>query len=346
MLKSLFRQPLFVIGFVFVVGLTLASIGNYFISHDQVAAHKLIYNKQGNLVAQAPLSPAEKPPLGTDVRGHNMALLLLAGAKYTILGAIAIGLIRMALSAIFGYIYGTYLYRFRRFITGILDGFHYIPMTLLAYLILASVLFMDSMVGQFAYSFLARVIFEVIVLAVIAVPVVSIQIGNVIGEIKQRDYIESAKILGSSKWQMFWRHIRPHLTPRFFLIFVQQVIQVLIIMAHLGVLHLFFGGTIALSDRFSHEFYSLSNEWSGLVGAYRNNYLSFPWMFFAPILMFTLTILALSFMLEGIKKAITMNQTSKKLKDRQSARENTSDTILAEKAGRVETAFDFIHRAG
>lgn len=48
--------------------------------------------------------------------------------------------------------------------------------------------------------------------------------------------------------------------------------------------------------------YSLTNEWAGLIGLYKNEFLAAPWIVIAPLLFFTVSIFVLHLMIKGIKK--------------------------------------------
>lgn len=331
MIRRLMKQPMFVIGFIFICGLLAASILYSLIWHDHIPEN-LFLIRNGQMVKPAPLSPLEAPPLGTDIRGSSLAAMLLIGAKFTLGIAFIIALIRLFFASFFGWIYGMYLYRFRRAITGLLDGMHYIPVTILAFVILAPVLKPDIMTEIYMYSRTEREIAEIIIIAAIGMPVAALDIGNLIGEIKQRDFITSARVLGAGSLQIFWNEIRPHFIPKFSLICIQQLIQVMILLAHLGVLSLFFGGTILQGK--GSSIYSVSNEWSGLIGLTFQQVTTYPWLFFVPVIMFTLTILAFSFMLEDVKKVMGERGVTvqKKVRDKKSA-------VPTDK----ETAFDFLN---
>lgn len=301
MFKRLMKQPMFVAGFVFVFGLLAASLLYSWIWHDHIPEQLFLY-RNGQIVKPSPLSPFEAPPLGTDMRGYSLAVMLLVGAKFTLGIAAMIVLIRLLFSSFLGWIYGMYLYRFRVSITGLLDGMHYIPVTLLAFVILIPVLKPDSLTEIYSYPLVQREIAEIIIIAAIGVPIAALDIGNMIGEIRSRDFIMSARVLGANSLQIFWTEIRPHFVPRFSLVCIQQLIQVMVLLVHLGVLSLFFGGTI-LQGRGS-SIHSTTDEWSGMIGLAFEQVTSDPWLFFAPVILFTLTIMAFSFMLEGMKKVM------------------------------------------
>lgn len=314
MVKRLMKQPMFLTGCIFVFGLFISSILYMIIWHDHIPVKEFVYSKSGQLVTASPLSPFYAPPLGTDSRGNNLGVMILIGAKYTIGVALIITFLRMLLSAVLGWAYGMYFYRFRSIVTGLFEGIHYIPMTLLSAVILMPVLRPNVMTAVFKYSQTTREVGEILILAIIGVPVVMIQIGGMIGEIRQRPFIDSARVLGAGSWQIFWHEIRPHFLPQFGLICVQQIIQVMILLVDLGVLGLFFGGTLVEAK--GNELYSATNEWSGLAGLYRDQYWAgSPWLFLVPIVTFTLTILAFSFILEGLKRTMMQEEAKSQNKE-------------------------------
>jgi peptide/nickel transport system permease protein len=328
MTRNLLKQPLFVIGFLFICVFFISSLTYSFVTHDFVPKKMLFYNHQGKLIDSAPLSPSQAPPLGNDTRGYSIAAMILIGAKTTISIAVCITVIRMLLGSVLGWLYGMYFYRFKRIVTGMLEGIHYMPMTLLAYLVLSSILIAQKDYGNFQYSKVEREWFEIFILALIAVPIVATQIGDMIGETRKSEFINSSIVLGAGKWHLFWRDILPHLTPRFILFNVQQMIQVLVILVHLGVLNLFFGGTIVLGP--SYEYFSTSNEWSGLLGLNVNYLMTMDkWLFIYPVIVFSLTILAFSFMSEGIKKAIEMPVVPRRKRKLNEEKEDLAEQIYA-----------------
>lgn len=300
---KLLKEPMFLIGFLFIAILLIASLGYHFIYHDKVPTEPLLLIKNGKLLGQSPFSPTEVPPAGSDLAGRNYAVLLLIGAKYTIGIGLLIALIRVVFSLLAGVIYGLFFYRFKSVVTGILDGFHYIPLTLLAFLLLSPVLIMDYYTETFQYSMFARVFFEMILLALIAVPVVAVNIGNEIGEHMQREYITSAKVLGGTRFHILMKHVTPHLAPKIIYIILQQTVQVLLVLTHLGILQLFLGGTDKVGhppDTFSH-----TSEWSGLIGQHYTTIVAgaHTWLVFCPLILLCLSIISFSFMAEGFKRA-------------------------------------------
>ena len=308
MVKSLIKQPLFVIGFLFVVGFIAASFYYQVAYHNKIPQSNLFYDENGKLIGAPPISPALYPPFGTDRSGYSMGIKILIGAKWTLGGAILIAFIRMLLAFFLGIIYGNYFYRYKRVLTAFVDGIAVIPLTLFAYIVLKIVLEMDSFTSTFVYPLWQRTLFEGMFISVIAVPVVAVLIGNEIGEMFKKEYIDSAKILGGSRWHIFWHHAMPHIMPKLFVTFVQQVIQVMVILGHLGLLGLFFGGTMIFH---MGPIISSTQEWAGLIGENVKSINIYPWLVAGPIVVFTLGIMAFNFMLVGIQRAMKANKIEK-----------------------------------
>nr|WP_283244082.1 hypothetical protein [Bacillus suaedaesalsae] len=156
-------------------------------------------------------------------------------------------------------------------------------------------------------------------------------ISNEVELILRREFIQSSKILGATRFFLIWKHILPHLKERIVILFGQQMIQVLIILAHLGIFKLFLGGTHVTYDRFVNDPpSSITNEWSGLIGDGFYSFVSAPWVFLAPIGFFTITIIAINFMMESYKHVTSINVEIGKKKIGKK-REQKMDTQLVKK---------------
>ncbi|MGV3489155.1 MAG: ABC transporter permease [Tuberibacillus sp.] len=323
----LLKEPLFVIGFLFIAILLSASIIYHFAYHDKVTTEPLILMKDGKFLGQTPYSPMKIPPAGTDKTGRHYGTLLLMGAKFTVGIGLITALIRVIIALFLGTIYGLFFYRFKSVVTGMLDSFHYIPLTLLAFLLLSPVLIMDYNTETYQYSFFARVAFEVVLLALIAVPIVAVNVGNEIGEHMRREYITSAKILGGGRYHILFKHVMPHIMPKIIYIILQQTVQVLIVLAHLGILQLFLGGTDKLG--YPPETLSHTSEWSGLIGQYYTLVAvgKYTWLIFGPLIMLCLSIIAFSFMAEGFKKATAPVFGKRGVKKKATKQENGMENV-------------------
>lgn len=333
MVKSLLKNVWFMSGFLFIVLLFAASIIHTVFFDEYIPNMKLLM-KDGNLIAASPLSPLQYPPFGTNKQGDSLLFKILQGAKYTIGTAILVAFLRMLFSVIIGLFYGNYLMRINRYVSKVVEAFHYLPVALLAFMLLNQVLNEKAAIGQFQYSFSERVIFEITIMTAIALPTTILLIGNETNQVLKQEFITGAKLMGASRLHIIRKHVLPHLMPRLFTQFLQQIIQVLVLLVHLGVLKLFFAGTHITVGPFGPTFSSVSGEWSGIVGNSYQYLQATPWVPLVPLVMFALTILALNFTLEGLKKSLTEVPVNR----RKEGKENSVSTRTPD-----NPSFEFLH---
>jgi peptide/nickel transport system permease protein len=303
----LFKNPLFLIGFIVIAGLLTASFVHKYVYDNEIQQVMFLTDENGDLIDSAPIAPSKEFPLGSDSGGRDILTMLISGTKYTLLFAFTVAFLRVLFSIALGILYGSYLLRFKTYVERFVDAFHFIPLTLVAYYILQPILYQSTM--GFGFTFKERIILEGLVLVVLAIPITSVLIANEIELVLKKEFILSAKTLGGSKFHVMWKHVRPHLFGRIAIIYGQQVIQVLLVLAHLGLLKLFLGGTIVDYTIMGDRPKTLSYEWSGMIGSSMRWFHSdADYIFYSPILFFAVSILAMNFMLEGFKR-VTNDRT-------------------------------------
>ena len=89
----------------------------------------------------------------------------------------------------------------------------------------------------------------------------------------------------------------------FILVFLQQFTQTLTILLHLGLLEVFFGGTVKFLGPVE-EIDSYTHEWSGLIGVYFRSLTVHPWIPLVPITFFGLTIFSGNMIVKSIEEAM------------------------------------------
>jgi peptide/nickel transport system permease protein len=299
--KSLIKNPFFITGFMYIIGLFSFSLYHYFIMENNIPQTSIKYAEDGlTLIGRPPFSPSSEFWFGTDQHGADLFYKIIAGGKFTLGLAFLIGFIRVGLSFVFGTFFSM-IGKPLKWIKGIVDSFHYFPSALLAYFVLNPIIYSND------YSFYEKAIFEIVILTLIAIPTTSILIDEEIRLIKRNNFIVNAKIMGGSRYYVFFKHILPHLSPKIVLMYIQQVIVVLVLLVHLGVLKIFFGGTSYRELEVQGESLavSISNEWSGLIGGFYYQLSLAPWLILFPTLFFAITILAMNFIYLGIKQSYT-----------------------------------------
>lgn len=302
------RNYKFWIGSSIIICLILSSFifSIFFDSH--VRQVQILYDDSGKLIGVAPFEPSLMFPLGTDRFGYDTSMKVLQGAKFTLISVILIGMLRVLFSFIVAIPLTFYMpEKLRKGLDQLLSSFYFIPLTIIAVFILTPILQeqlkVPEMEEYFIYSFFERMGLEIIILTLLVVPLLGSMVSNMMASIMREDFIESANVLGASKWRIFRKHVLPHLLPKLVIVWCQQCVQVLIIFVHLGYFKLFFGGTdMDFTPMMADPPKTLSNEWSGLVGDYYNMIYANPSIALGPIIMFGVAIYAFQLMSEGFQQ--------------------------------------------
>lgn len=300
-MKSVWKQPLFLLGFGILSFFLVGSFVYEWI-FGNVPKQTFFIEENGRAVEAPPISPNMTHLLGTDQFGYDMVAKIMLGAKFTILAAMAVAAIRMFIAVPLGFAIGTYLQRHRSWINGLIDPIHYVPMTIFAYLLLRPVLWMPP--EGFSTTSMERIIFQIVIMAFMTLPIVAALIGNESNLLYRDEYILAARTLGASRRRIIIRHLFPQMREKMFVLYGQQVVETLIIFAHLGLLELFLGGTDVDYDLlFKDPPRSISYEWAGLFGNSFRYLQGAPWLPLGPAISFALVIFAIAAMIEGYTRA-------------------------------------------
>lgn len=312
----MWKQPYFVIGFSV---LAFFLVGSFVYEWIWGNVPRQIYYvmENGRAVEGAPLSPSWQYPLGTDQYGYDLLGKLMLGAKYTILAALAVAALRMLIAVPAGYILGIYLDKHRKWLSSFADSMHYIPLTLFAAYVLTPVLWMPE--EGFSTTLWERIAIQVVMMAILTVPIVSILIANEAALLKDKEYILAAKTLGAGRLRIIRKHLYPQMREKIAVLYGQQVMETFIILAHLGLLDLFLGGTkVSYDPLFGDPPMSISYEWAGLFGSTFRYLQGAPWLPLMPVLFIGLAIFSVSLMMEGYLRS----KKPKIKKNRQSAQDD------------------------
>jgi peptide/nickel transport system permease protein len=319
MLKRVFKNPFFLTGFILLFILFTGSfVYSKFYAESYTFNYFKIY-KNGN-VAMAPFSPSELFPFGSDRYGKSLLVILIEGAKYTIGVAVGLAFLRMFAGTLLGALFYLLPKKVLKGVADFLDSYHYAPAVIFTFLLLSPA----YVAFNWAYDFNELFYYTLFVLAFFSVPVLGLYVANEIKSVYSLEFIQNASLLGGSKLHILWKHVRPFLLPKLSLLFVQQLSQILNMLAHLAILQIFFGGTkLVLTEQENVgeqegdkiiEAFSTSGEWAGLIGKSWYGFMTYPWLVFFPIVAFTITIFASNLMIEGIKKSTGLERI--KLKNR------------------------------
>nr|WP_276608241.1 ABC transporter permease subunit [Aquibacillus halophilus] len=192
--------------------------------------------------------------------------------------------------------------RTRNAIVRMVDSMHFLPMSLIAIVILGPIL--RGSTSGFDYSFFERMLMETVVLTLLVVPLLTVLIGNEIKLTLDQEFIAGARVLGGNTKHIIWRHLLPHLGSKLGIIFGQQFIQVLLVLIHLGLFSLFLGGTSMMYDQsYKAPPHSVTFEWSGLISSTREALMTGHYWIIVPVFIaFIVVIIMMQLIIEGIKE--------------------------------------------
>ncbi|WP_270343784.1 MULTISPECIES: ABC transporter permease subunit [Bacillus] len=314
------RDVRFWVGITFLSVLMIVSIGYTVFFDGNIRELTMMYNEKGELEA-APFSPSSKFWFGSDVKGRDLVQLIIEGAKWTVGASIIIAILRVIVGGGIGLLLGMYGKRSFPVISSFFDPFSIVPMVMISYFMLNEVLTFDS--GAEVVPLYLRVAFQIIVLVCLAVPTVMLYVAQEVKRIKKEEFMLAATVLGGSKWHRLKRHIWPHILPSFLLLVAQQFVSVLLLLLHLGLLKLFFGGTIL----FGLDADSVTKEWTGLIGQNFRHLTTHTWIVLIPIAFYSMTILSGNLISNSMQDAIKLgNVKIPKSKDKEVKEEKRVQT--------------------
>ncbi|PFA68679.1 ABC transporter permease [Bacillus sp. AFS015802] len=293
----------FAIGFSVIFGLIAASFLYSTLKEEPIKQIQFMKNDEGRIISAPPHKPFGDMILGSDFFGYSILDQLIVGAKYTLLFALIVASMRVIGGFYLGIAYHFHLKESRKnWLDRMVDSIHFLPLSLIAYLLLRPVLWGLPVLG-WDHSILERLVFEAVVLTILVLPLTTVLIGNELKLLGKQDFVLSAKLLGGSNKHLLWTHLFPHLAPRLFIIWGQQFIQTLLILVHLGLFHLFLGGTIITGGLVPDPPKSGTFEWSGLISSTKNSLMTGKyWIVIAPLVAFMIAIIAMQLIVQGVKE--------------------------------------------
>lgn len=305
-MKSIWKSKRFLIGFTYLFILVSASfIYSWFFKDNILKPPQLLYNDNNELLGKAPFPPSLMPPFGSDRFGESVFLQIIEGAKFTILLAVAISFFRILFGTCIGILLSLYAPKFKRFFQACSEVFYYIPTLFIAFILITPFNIViisnaDRLEPNIPFSF-----YQVLVLIFVALPTLSLYISSEVDEFMKQDYILSSQLLGASRFHIIKKHLRVLLLDRLFVVFMEHIVQTLILVIHLALLDIVIGG-IQMRELYDGVLkpVSLSNDWAGLIGLNRYEMNLSWWIIFYTLVSFFITILFIKLMTIGIQDAL------------------------------------------
>jgi peptide/nickel transport system permease protein len=274
--------------FAFLAVLFVALFG------ERLAPHEPIYFVVEHGSDPRPYDPGVVFPFGSDVLGRDIVSLVLAGAHATltivVLGGVARVLAGVLLAAASSW------WRPTRIATeSVAELASAVPATLVALVLVKVFVKSDTTVWVFIGALLVMGWagpFRVI--------------RAELDRLRRQPFTQGAVAMGIGRWRLFLRHHLPHLVPVIALNLSQQIVASLVLVAELGVLGVFVGGTRLISVEESMTVVRTglpttalvtdSSEWGGLLAGARTVEALWTtrWLILVPGVAFAATAIAVS----------------------------------------------------
>lgn len=339
---SVWKSPLFLTGFLIIITLFFGSIiYSYYVPDKEKPVMQIRYDENNTPIDSVPIAPFEDMPLGTDRFGVSMLHKVIDGAKYTLGFAFLIAFARLLIGTLLGLLFSQLPKSILVMLNKLFEAFYYAPATIIAYLILFPVL----QIFTWSLPRDEQTIFAITILVVIAVPPLMITVASETKKFLENEFISSVKVLGGGRFHTLIKHVLPFLRPRLGILYSQQLISTLLLVAHLGVLKVFIGGMdiITLEPLSNNTLpVSMINEWSSMIGAYIYEIRGNLWVIYTPLAAFAVSILALNFMVEAMKQQYLAQGSY--TKTRRSGRRKMKQPVPAKKL--TQEQFERIMKTG
>jgi len=265
---SMFALGLFLV--IVVITVTAPLIATYVLG---TTPDQFLRTPQGRIATLQPPGPGY--PLGTDELGRdNLTRLIYAGQVSLSIGFL-VALVSLAIGAPLGLIAGFYGGRMDDLVNALVQLIINIPSLFI--LIILSVIFTPNVLGLS------------IIFGLFYWPATTRQVRGMVLSLRNRDYVDAARVLGASDARILVRHILPN------------VISIVTVVAGFDVAAAILGES-ALSFLGFGVPVPLSS-WGNMLSGSQDTFRSAPWLVYPPGLMILLTVLCVFLIADGLRDA-------------------------------------------
>jgi peptide/nickel transport system permease protein len=213
------RDSLAVAALVAFFGLLFVSVYG-----ERIAPNEQIYFVVEHGRDPRPFDPGLVFPLGSDVLGRDLFSVVLAGARATITIVLVAAVARVTAGVLVAVV-GLWLRPARLLTETVADVVAAVPATLVAVIFIKAFVKTDTTV---------TIVIGTLLVVGWAGPYRVLRAE--VDRLASAPFTIGARVLGVSRWRLFWRHHIPHLVPVMAINLSQQVVASLVLLAELGVL--------------------------------------------------------------------------------------------------------------
>ena len=272
-----FRRDKFaMVGVVLIIALVLiALLAPWIAPHDPTKQYDNGLTMQG-----MPVGPSHEFWLGTDTLGRDLLSRLMYGARVSLVVGVLANGFALILGVIFGLTAGYFRGWVETFLMRMTDVMMAFPIILLAVALVSvlkpSIWILILVIGIVYWTPMTRVIH-----------------GEVLS-IREKEFVDAARLTGCSSARILWRHILPHL------------VAVILVYTSLGL-----ATTILFEATLSYIGLGVqppTPSWGQMIAEGQNYYLSAPHLVLYPGLAIMITVLAFNLVGDGMRDAFDPQQ--------------------------------------
>lgn len=263
----LLRNKMAMAGLIFIVFLMVVALLTPWIAPYG-------YQEQNLELGVSP--PSADHWLGTDIYGRDLLTRLMYGSRISLLvGFIATSvalIIGVLWGAIAGFVGGKVDTLMMRFV----DALYALPFTI--FIILLGVIFGNNIIllfvaiGAVEWLTMARIVRGQVMI------------------VREQEYIEAARAMGLSSWQIIWRHVIPNVFGPIIVYITLTIPGIILLESSLSFLGL--GIQAPMSS------------WGNMISAGVEAMDDYPWLLLVPGVTLSLTLFALNFLGDGLRDAL------------------------------------------
>lgn len=263
----LLRNKMAMAGLIFIVFLVVVALLTPWIAPYG-------YQEQNLELGVSP--PSADHWLGTDIYGRDLLTRLMYGSRISLLvGFIATSvalIIGVLWGAIAGFVGGKVDTLMMRFV----DALYALPFTI--FIILLGVIFGNNIIllfvaiGAVEWLTMARIVRGQVMI------------------VREQEYIEAARAMGLSSWQIIWRHVIPNVFGPIIVYITLTIPGIILLESSLSFLGL--GIQAPMSS------------WGNMISAGVEAMDDYPWLLLVPGVTLSLTLFALNFLGDGLRDAL------------------------------------------
>ncbi len=230
-------------------------------------------------------------PLGTDSIGRDVLSRAIYGTRTSLIVGFIPMILIITIGTLVGLIAGYAGGRVDNFLMRITDIFYAFP-DLLFFIIMMTAL-RETWIGKL----LNGLFLLFVAIALINWTGVARLVRGQVLAVKEKEYVEAARMVGGSDWRIMWRHLLPNSLAPIIVSAAFRVPQAILLEAILGYIGV---GVRPATD--PKDFFLTS--WGNMLLEGRDAILSQPWLLITPAILIALILLAFTFIGDGLRDAL------------------------------------------